>query len=129
MSLSRVLHGVQAVDQGLVLVPVAFKANGTSDPTTTKGALISSVAYTSAGKWLVTLSELVYDVVCVLPAVPEHSGDSVDIYTEVTAIATAPSTGSGAKTLVVRTKTGSTNTAPPSNAWIGCVLVCKLVDR
>jgi hypothetical protein len=129
MSLSRILHGVLCPDQGVALIPFAFKANGTSDPTTIKGDVVSTVVYNSAGKWTVTLSELVYDVICVLPSVPEHSSDSVDIYTEITALATVASTGTAAKTLVVRTKTGSTNTAPPTEAWIAGVIVAKLVDR
>lgn len=128
-SFGPVLNTPLIPDQGVVLIPFAFKANGTSDPTTTKGDAVSSVAYVSAGKWTVTLSKVPYDVICVLPAVPEHSGDAVDIYTEITAIATCPATGTGAGTLTVRTKTGSSNTAPPSNAWIGGLIVAKVVDR
>lgn len=127
--IGRTLTTPQVLDQGVVLVPFAFKTDGTTDPSDLKGQFLSSVSYTSQGKWTCTLSDIPYDVLGIAAANVEHSADNVDLYCEATVLATAPHTGTGAGTFIVRTKTGSTNTAPPSGAWISGLLVCTAVDR
>jgi|KBSSwiStaDraftv2_1062776.scaffolds.fasta_scaffold309894_3 hypothetical protein len=121
--LCKTLRGVNAHDDGIVLVPFGFVINGTSDPDGVIGDLFRTVVRTAAGKFTCTLKAR--PARCFSGhAEVSSTADSTDITGKVDW-----SSVKSAGTFVVRTMTGSVQTDPADNTIVGGFLVVARTSR
>lgn len=124
VGLNKTLRRVMAHDDGVVIVPFSFQINGTSAPDNVKGDLISrTVTRNEAGEFVLTLKAR--PAFCFYGhAEISSTADDVDIYGKVDW-----STVESAGTFVVRCMTGTTQTDPTDNLFVGGFLLVKRTSR
>lgn len=109
--LPRLMPAATGYDLGEVVVcPCSWGVNGTSDPATSsiKGDIISTVTYSAAGEYTVTLRNIGYTILAAHPTV-QLTADNVDLYAQLGDVNTSE------LTVKIKLKTGATNTAPPAS--------------
>jgi hypothetical protein len=107
---SRTTHAVKSLNRELVAVVGSFAPNGTSavSSASNKGKGWT-VARSAAGRFTVTFADAFNDLVTVV-ATAQMAANNVDIYAQVGTY------DSSAKTLIIRTLTGGTETDIAANA-------------
>jgi hypothetical protein len=117
------LFGVQTSEEGVVLIPWSFTANGTSDADGLSDTLESAV-FSEAGEYLCTLRDTPAECYAGPPPNVSNTADDVDLYAKVDVTNVAVN-----GTFVVRCMTGATETTPTDDTVVGGVLVCRKTNR
>lgn len=123
VGINKRLCDIKSNEDSLVLVPFSFTVNGTSNPTVMKGDMIArTIVYVSPGKYTVTLKSR--PAYCFAGVAKVSNTSNVDLVGHVdwTSVKSAG-------TFVVRTMTGSVETAPANGQLIGGYLVVKRSSR
>jgi hypothetical protein len=125
MSLDRILRKVEVADEGVVEIPFGFQINGTSNPDNLVGDLLLSVVRSAAGKFTCTLAPNNKPFSCFYGhAEVSSTADGVDLVGKLDWSSVATN-----GTFVVRTLTGTVQTDPADNTFVGGSLRVKKVDR
>ena len=115
------LQQIETPDEGVVLVPFAIQFAG-GVPVVVEGDALVNAA-DAAGKFTLTFRDK--PPVCYAAgATPSVVADDVDLYAQCD---WTDMVANGV--LVVKTKTGSTNTDPPANTFIGGYVLVKKTTR
>lgn len=121
--LNKRLNEVMANEDSLVLIPFGFQINGTSAPDNVKGDMISrTIVRNSAGNFTLTLKRR--PAYCFVGVAKVSNTANVDLVGHVDW-----TTVESAGTFVVRTMTGTVETDPADNKYVGGYLVVKKSSR
>jgi hypothetical protein len=115
------LQQIETPDEGVCLIPFALQFVG-NEPVIVEGDAVASVT-DAAGKFTVTFRDK-FAVCYAADAQPSVTADDVDLYGQCD---WTDMVANGV--LVVKTKTGTSNTDPPANAFIGGWVLAKKTTR
>lgn len=121
--LNRIQKTVEALDEGLTIIPFKFQINGTSDPDHLSGDYLSTCTRNEAGEFACALRNI--PAGCFYGhADVSSTADDVDIYAKVDWSQVAVD-----GTFTVRCMTGSTETDPTDDLFVGGFLIVKKTTR
>ena len=123
VGLNKRLNDVKANEDSLVIIPFGFQINGTSAPDNVKGDLIDrTIVRNSAGNFTLTLRARPAKCLSGVAVVSHTSNVDIVGAVDWTAVETAG-------TFVVRCLTGTVETDPADNKFVGGHLICKRSSR
>ncbi len=116
------LQGIQTPDEGVVLIPFELQFV-TNAPVIVDGDTVANVADTGTGKITITFRDK-FAKVFAADASVSMTGDSTDLYAQCDWSDMVANS-----ILVVKTKTGTSNTDAPNAAFIGGYVLAKKTTR